>query len=82
MNVAQYLISVVKNIGVTDGFSLVGGMAMHMNRAAGSGSLTMIYCNHEQAVVAAADGYAKADDFARPALAIDHRLPIERKAEA
>jgi len=70
MNVAQYLISVVKNIGVTDGFSLVGGMAMHMNRAAGSGSLTMIYCNHEQAVVAAADGYAKADDFARPALAI------------
>jgi acetolactate synthase-1/2/3 large subunit len=70
MNVAQYLISIVEKIGVTQGFSLVGGMAMHMNRAAGSGSLTMIYCNHEQAVVAAADGYAKADNFSRPALAI------------
>jgi len=70
MKIAEFLLSIVQRIGVTQGFSLVGGMAMHMNRAAGCSSLSMIYCNHEQAVVAAADGYAKADDFARPALAI------------
>jgi acetolactate synthase-1/2/3 large subunit len=70
MNVANYLLGVITRIGITHGFSLVGGMAMHINRAAGSSSIKMVYCNHEQAVVAASDGYAKADDFARPALAI------------
>jgi acetolactate synthase-1/2/3 large subunit len=69
MKVANFLISVIRGLGVTQGFSLVGGMAMHLNRAAGA-SLQMIYCNHEQAVVAAADGYAKAAEFAVPGLAI------------
>jgi acetolactate synthase-1/2/3 large subunit len=69
MKVADFLISILRGIGVTQGFSLVGGMAMHLNRAAGLG-LQMIYCNHEQAVVAAADGYAKAADFSAPGLAI------------
>lgn len=69
MQIADFLISVIRSIGVTQGFSLVGGMAMHLNRAAGQ-NLKIIYCNHEQAVVAAADGYSKASDFALPGLAI------------
>ena len=69
MQIADFLISVIRSIGVTQGFSLVGGMAMHLNRAAGQ-NLEIIYCNHEQAVVAAADGYSKASDFALPGLAI------------
>ena len=70
MNIASFLVRVIEGIGVTQGFSLVGGMAMHLNRAAGSGKLHMIYCNHEQAVVSAADGYTKAADFSVPGLAI------------
>jgi acetolactate synthase-1/2/3 large subunit len=69
MQIADFLISVIRSIGVTQGFSLVGGMAMHLNRAAGQG-LNIIYCNHEQAVVAAADGYSKAADYTLPGLAI------------
>lgn len=42
---------------------------MHLNSAASS-QLDIIYCNHEQAVVSAADGYAKAADFSLPGLAI------------
>lgn len=70
VKISEYLLKVIEGIGITHGFSLVGGMAMHLNRAAGSGALTIVYCNHEQAVVAAADGFARADNFARPALAI------------
>jgi acetolactate synthase-1/2/3 large subunit len=70
MNIANFLISICEEIGISQAFSLVGGMAMHINNAAGSGNLSMIYCNHEQAVVAAADGYTKAADFAVPGLAI------------
>lgn len=70
MNIATFLISVLEEIGVRQAFSLVGGMAMHLNKAAGTSKLEMIYCNHEQAVVAAADGYTKAADFTVPGLAI------------
>lgn len=69
VRVANFLIGVMRRLEISDGFSLVGGMAMHLNRAAGE-NLRVFYCNHEQAVVAAADGYAKADNFRRPALSI------------
>ena len=69
MKIADFLISIIQSMGVNEGFSLVGGMSMHLNRAAAD-KLRMIYCNHEQAVVAAADGYAKAGEFAAPGLAI------------
>lgn len=69
MNIANFIVQILQRIGITQGFSLVGGMAMHLNRAAGEG-LQMIYCNHEQAAVAAADGYTKAADFTVPGLAI------------
>ena len=70
MKIANFLISIFEEIGVTQAFSLVGGMAMHINHAAGASNLNVIYCNHEQAVVAAADGYTKAADFTVPGLAI------------
>jgi acetolactate synthase-1/2/3 large subunit len=69
MNIADFVISIFRGMGIKEGFTLVGGMAMHLNRSAGE-SLHMIYCNHEQAVVAAADGYSKASDFILPSLAI------------
>jgi acetolactate synthase-1/2/3 large subunit len=70
MNFAQFLISVLEKVGISDAFSLVGGMAMHVNHSVHCSSIRVTYCNHEQAVVAAAEGYAKADQYARPALAI------------
>ena len=52
-------------------FSLTGGMAMHLNRAAATKSgLKCVYCQHEQACVAAAEGYAKAADFRKAGFAI------------
>jgi acetolactate synthase I/II/III large subunit len=70
MNVAAFLITIAQRLGADTGFSLTGGMAMHINHAAGTSALRMIYCNHEQACVAAADGYAKMHDYRVPGLAI------------
>jgi acetolactate synthase-1/2/3 large subunit len=69
MIIADFVISIFRGMGIKEGFTLVGGMAMHLNRSAGE-ALHMIYCNHEQAVVAAADGYSKASEFMLPSLAI------------
>jgi acetolactate synthase-1/2/3 large subunit len=69
MKVSDFFVEVIRGIGITEGFSLVGGMSMHLNRSAGE-SLSIYYCNHEQAVVAAADGYAKASEYMCPGLAI------------
>jgi acetolactate synthase-1/2/3 large subunit len=70
MNTARFLVRIVERIGVEDGFCLVGGMAMHLNYAAHRSGIRMVYCNHEQAVVSAAEGYAKADNYSRPAFAV------------
>lgn len=70
MNVAEFILSNIQKLGTDTAFCLTGGMAMHVNRAADESALRVIYCNHEQAVAAAADGYAKAKDFVVPGLAI------------
>ncbi len=70
MNVAQFLVEIARRLGVDTVFSLTGGMAMHINRAVAESPLSVIYCNHEQAVVAAADGYAKAKEYAVPGVAV------------
>lgn len=70
MNVAEFVISIIEGLGTDAAFCLTGGMAMHINRAADESNLRMVYCNHEQAVAAAADGYAKAREFRVPGLAI------------
>jgi len=70
VNVAEFLVAIVQRLGVNTVFSVTGGMAMHINRAVAESSLSAIYCNHEQAVVAAADGYAKARGYATPGCAV------------
>ncbi len=63
--------AVVTALGCDTAFTLTGGMAMHLNRAvAAQPGLRAVYCQHEQAAVAAAEGYAHASDFRRPGLAV------------
>jgi acetolactate synthase-1/2/3 large subunit len=64
-------VALVHALGADTVFSLTGGMAMHLNRAvANQAGLKAVYCQHEQAAVAAAEGYAKAADFRRPGFAV------------
>ena len=70
MNVAEFLVALVRRLGADTVFCVTGGMAMHVNRAVAESPLSVIYCNHEQAVVAAADGYAKAREYAVPGVAV------------
>lgn len=70
MNVAEFFVSIVQRLGTDSVFSLTGGMAMHINRAVGTSGLKAIYCNHEQACVAAADGYAKMHEYQIPGFAV------------
>lgn len=61
----------VAALGTRTVFSLTGGMAMHLNRVVAShAQLKPVYCQHEQACVAAAEGYAKASDFRRAGFAV------------
>lgn len=70
-NIANYAVSLVAALGSETVFSLTGGMAMHLNRAvAVHPELTPIFCQHEQAVVAAAEGYAKAANFRKAGFAV------------
>jgi acetolactate synthase-1/2/3 large subunit len=70
-NIASYAVDLAVALGPTTAFSLTGGMAMHLNRAVATHpGLKAVYCQHEQACVAAAEGYAKAADFRRPGLAV------------
>ncbi len=70
MNTATFLVKIIEKTGVDTAFSLVGGMAMHINRAVGESSLNVIYCNHEQAVASAAEAYSKAYSYTKPGLAV------------
>ncbi|MCP9915165.1 thiamine pyrophosphate-binding protein [Cyanobium sp. ATX-6F1] len=70
LNVAEFLLQSVINLGTDTAYCLTGGMATHLHYAAANSSLNLLYCNHEQACVASADGYAKAFDYLRPGLAI------------
>lgn len=70
-NIASYAVDLVTALGPDTVFSLTGGMAMYLNRAvAAHPALRPVYCQHEQACVAAAEGYAKASDFRRPGFAV------------
>jgi len=70
MNVAEFILRIIEKLGTDTAFCLTGGMAMYINHAAAESNLRIIYCNHEQAVAAAADGYARAKEFRTPGLAI------------
>src|SRR5579863_9402425 len=69
--IARYAIDLAASLGPDTVFSLTGGMAMYLNRAvAAHPILQPVYCQHEQACVAAAEGYSKAADFRKPGLAV------------
>ncbi len=69
--IASHAVAVVTALGCDTAFTLTGGMAMHLNRAVSAqAGLRPVYCQHEQAVVAAAEGYAHASDFRRPGFAV------------
>ena len=70
-NIANFAVDLVAALGSDTVFSLTGGMAMHLNRAvAAHPGLTRVYCQHEQAVIAAAEGYAKAANFRKAGFAV------------
>jgi len=70
-NLASYAVDLVTALGTETVFTLTGGMAMHLNRAVATHpGLKAVYCQHEQACVAAAEGYAKASDFRRAGFAV------------
>ena len=70
-NIASYAVDLVAAMGTDSVFTLPGGMAMYLNRAVATHpGLTPVYCQHEQACVAAAEGYAKASDFRRAGFAV------------
>jgi acetolactate synthase I/II/III large subunit len=69
--IADYAVGLVTALGSDTVFSITGGMAMYLNRAVASNPcLKPVYCQHEQACVAAAEGYAKAADFRRAGFAV------------
>lgn len=70
-NIAAYAVDVVTALGTKTVFTLPGGMSMYLNRAVvAHPELEAVYCQHEQACVAAAEGYAKASDFRRAGFAV------------
>jgi acetolactate synthase-1/2/3 large subunit len=69
-NVSEFIIQILENIGINRAFCLTGGMSMHINNAAHKSKIKITYCNHEQAVVAAADGNSRANNYIVPGLAI------------
>ena len=71
ITLAQLILKVVELLGPKHAFTLTGGMAMYLNNAVHqSKKIKPVYCQHEQACVAAAEGYAKTKDFKIPGLAV------------
>jgi len=71
INIATYAVDLVTALGSSHVFTLTGGMAMYLNKAVEQQpSLEAVYCQHEQACVAAAEGYAKATNFQRAGFAV------------
>ena len=70
-NIANFAVGLAVALGSDTVFSLTGGMAMHLNRAvAAHPKLKAVFCQHEQAVVAAAEGYAKTANFRKAGFAV------------
>ena len=70
-NIASYAVDLAVALGSRAAFTLTGGMAMYLNRAVATHpGLRAVYNQHEQACVAAAEGYAKATNFQAAGLAV------------
>ena len=62
MRVADYIAELLKENGITDVFSVVGGGAMQLFDAFGNSvGLHVTYTHHEQAAAIAAEGYARVE---------------------
>ena len=60
MNVSEYIVKYVEEIGIDHAYVIVGGAALWICKALSrSEKLKYTFCNHEQAVVMAAEGYAR-----------------------
>lgn len=58
--VADFIADYLAANGITQVFSVVGGMAMHLNNAFGTNSkLNVVYNHHEQACAIAAESYSR-----------------------
>ncbi len=69
--IASYAVDLAVALGAELAFTLTGGMAMFINRAvAVHPELQAVYCQHEQACVAAAEGYSKSKKFRAPGFAV------------
>lgn len=69
MSIAELIVGFAVKLGIKNGFSLVGGMAMHINKAMfDNKELNVTYLHHEQAVVSAAEGFVKTRNFQEIAL--------------
>ncbi|MCQ2609692.1 MAG: thiamine pyrophosphate-binding protein, partial [Lachnospiraceae bacterium] len=67
MRLVDYIANYIVDNGITDGFSVVGGGAVHLNDAFGhKDGLNMLYNHHEQASSMAAESYARL--HSKPAL--------------
>ena len=69
--IANFAVDLIFEVGSSTVFTLTGGMAMFINNAvANHPRLKSVYCHHEQACVAAAEGYAKASNFTKAGFAV------------
>ena len=60
IKLSNYIAKKLVELGITRGFSVTGGGAMHLNNGLGhQAGLTMIYNHHEQACAMAAEAYAR-----------------------
>ena len=69
--IANFAVDLIFEMGSSTVFTLTGGMAMFINNAVVTHPrLRSVYCHHEQACVAAAEGYAKASKFTKAGFAV------------
>lgn len=67
IKLSDYIANYIVKCGITNGFSVVGGGAMHLNDSFGhKKGLKMLYHHHEQAASMAAESYARLEN--KPAL--------------
>jgi acetolactate synthase-1/2/3 large subunit len=60
LTVAELVVEILEQSGISQSFSVTGGAAMHLNHAFGiSKKISTVYLHHEQACAMAAEGFAR-----------------------
>ncbi|SVD38551.1 uncharacterized protein METZ01_LOCUS391405, partial [marine metagenome] len=59
VRLADYVVSFLEHVGVKDIFTISGGGSIFLNDALGQSNIKYVSCHHEQAVVMAAEAYAR-----------------------